>query len=716
MATTLARTPRTKARPTATSRSSSSPSGGPRRRAAKRPQIPTPRPHQVEALDAIDQELRLSHGVRLRYDQCLRALTVMASGTGKTLVGAFAAQRMWDSIELRARQGDFTPSYAPVLVLVPSLQLAAQTVREWEMVFPGKLQWRTVCSEATLSEYDDAFQGKGASSIDSRYFESGQFERSNSTTTTLRSDGKSPLRNAKAVNGWLQTVNSYQRRLVVSTYHSMKHVAAADAIWGLIIEDEAHHCAVRGGAPTRSRSRKPRPPKLTKQNRIYSPALDGTTLRGLRRLALTATPRPIMVGGHVDGKYQPNPQFGRLVYNLPFSEAYKRGLLTNYRIVIQVKTYEDLARYVERHYAGRNPKRTFDQIVAQIRADDQPVKIEVDGETLNMLPHDLLCHVAASMFMAQHNLSRAVVFHNTISGSRRWAERHTKVMSKIPMGSKAKPKRQGLQDASVVVKHINGNNSMHHREEVLDGLRNLINMWGSPIEASIVCNAQCISEGIDVPALDLVVLAEMRHSSEQLAQIIGRVMRKDPNGIKDTGYVLIPLLVDKEVLTDKDRFAKSPAMQYVRDIIDALSINDDMLAGGEQEDAWWAGYSSSMSEKSGTVGTVRGLGAHTPYWWIQGMLVQHSWEQEPEVDVSIQTKDRHARVDLLFTAMQKMAERDAKERQRPMDRRLRAVKVDVGAWTAAINNHIVDAEIQRQRWWYTRGQIEAVLSKETGIE
>jgi predicted helicase len=680
-------------------------------RAAKQPKIPTPYPHQLEALDAIDQQLRLTNGIMLHPQSCLRGLCVMACGTGKTMVGAFAAQRMWDSAERQARKGGFNPVYAPVLVLVPSLQLAAQTVREWENVFPGdQLQRGIMCSETTLSidnkesQNDDTVSSNHPGQLD---------DTDNKTASALLHGGRALLRNTKEVDSWLRIVASRQRRLVVSTYHSLQHMAAADVVWGLIIEDEAHHYASHDVVPSRSQ---PGQIKNTKLNKVYSPVLGREYPKALRRLALTATPHPAMVGGYEDGVHQPVPEFGPLVYNLPFSEAVHRGLLSHYRVVIQVKTYQDLAKYVREHYMGSDSQLTVDQIVDQIRADDLQVEIEVDGEIVRMSPHNLLCHITTSKFMSQHNLPRAAVFRSTIHHPNQRAKHHTKMMVEIPQGSSTESQHQSLHDASVLVKHINENNLTSHCEAVLDGLRDLKSQSGEPIEAYIVCNAQCVSEGIDAPALDLVVLAEMRQSSEQLAQIICRVMRKDPKGTKKVGCVLVPLLVDEAVLTDKERFVKSPVLQYVRSIIEALSINDDMLVGGEQEDAWWAGYHSALEEGSDFTHTVRDLGAHTPYWWVYGTEVPHSWDQEPEIYLSILSKDKHAQIDILATAVQQTDKQDVNQHQRVTNPRLRPVKMDVGAWVAVVNNHIVDTEIQRQRWWYMKGRVEAILSKETGIE
>ncbi|WP_376412498.1 MULTISPECIES: DEAD/DEAH box helicase family protein [unclassified Streptomyces] len=76
---------------------------------------PQLRPHQREATDAVVRALTLPPG-RNAPGQGLRTQVIMATESGKTLVAARSAE------ELRAGR---------VLVLVPSLELLAQTEAAW---------------------------------------------------------------------------------------------------------------------------------------------------------------------------------------------------------------------------------------------------------------------------------------------------------------------------------------------------------------------------------------------------------------------------------------------------------------------------------------------------------------------------------------------------------------------------------------------------------
>ncbi|MFC8238290.1 DEAD/DEAH box helicase family protein [Streptomyces sp. NPDC056661] len=95
---------------------------------SRRLQRPPLRPDQVQGLGAVVRHLRRAH---------TRALYVAATGTGKTLVSIRAAD------ELEARL---------VLVVVPTLDLAAQTALAWRR--DGHLEHMVIVSSMDTSAHD----------------------------------------------------------------------------------------------------------------------------------------------------------------------------------------------------------------------------------------------------------------------------------------------------------------------------------------------------------------------------------------------------------------------------------------------------------------------------------------------------------------------------------------------------------------------------------
>lgn len=82
-------------------------------------------------------------------------------------------------------------------------------------------------------------------------------------------------------------------------------------------------------------------------------------------------------------------------------------------------------------------------------------------------------------------------------------------------------------------------------------------------ECRLLCNVRCLSEGIDVPALDAAIFLSPRNSRGDVVQSVGRIMRnfkKGESGEKRYGYIINPVAVNprvspEEALNDNEAFA-----------------------------------------------------------------------------------------------------------------------------------------------------------------
>ena len=88
----------------------------------------------------------------------------------------------------------------------------------------------------------------------------------------------------------------------------------------------------------------------------------------------------------------------------------------------------------------------------------------------------------------------------------------------------------------------------------------------------MLTNAKCLSEGVDVPALDAVLFLTPRGSQVDVVQSVGRVMRKAPG--KELGYIVLPVVVPSgmapdEALRDNERY------KVVWQVLQALRSHDD---------------------------------------------------------------------------------------------------------------------------------------------
>ncbi|MER6739176.1 DEAD/DEAH box helicase [Streptomyces puniciscabiei] len=232
------------------------------------------RPHQREAVDAVLRALELSARATVP-ERGLRTQVIMATGTGKTLVATRSAE------ELRAGR---------VLVLVPSLDLLAQTEAAWRE------------------------GGRGGPMIG---------------ISSLRGD-EAGFPNTTNVGDLVAWVRPFDKVTVFATYASLglgtlerAHTAGLPG-WDLIVIDEAHRTSGRIGKP-------------------WAVVHDNTRIPSLRRLYMTATPRLWQLDEDADQgapgelvasmEDDPNGPFGVRCFTLTLSEAIDRGICAPYQVV-----------------------------------------------------------------------------------------------------------------------------------------------------------------------------------------------------------------------------------------------------------------------------------------------------------------------------------------------------------------------------------------------
>src|SRR5205823_12656009 len=96
--------------------------------------------------------------------------------------------------------------------------------------------------------------------------------------------------------------------------------------------------------------------------------------------------------------------------------------------------------------------------------------------------------------------------------------------------------RQFLPNFSI--SHVNGEQKSSERKQLIRLFRDA--------ENALITNARCLTEGIDVPAVDMVAFIDPRHSKVDIAQATGRAMRKLSGSDKKVGYVVVPLFLERK--------------------------------------------------------------------------------------------------------------------------------------------------------------------------
>ena len=140
--------------------------------------------------------------------------------------------------------------------------------------------------------------------------------------------------------------------------------------------------------------------------------------------------------------------------------------------------------------------------------------------------------------------------------------------------SQRMPEDQRPDDFTCETDHIDGQANALNRKRSIEWLKSNTEKGNTETVCRILSNARCLSEGIDVPALDAVIFMTPRNSHVDIVQAVGRVMRKAEG--KDYGYIILPIAVPAgadpaNILNDNQRFAS------VWNILRALRSHDDRL-------------------------------------------------------------------------------------------------------------------------------------------
>jgi predicted helicase len=157
-------------------------------------------------------------------------------------------------------------------------------------------------------------------------------------------------------------------------------------------------------------------------------------------------------------------------------------------------------------------------------------------------------------------MRRAVAFSSTIAYSRRVAGGLPAVVTAMS--------EQGEDGVACEARHVDGTMGALIRDQALAWLRE------DPPEGTcrLLSNARCLTEGVDVPALDAVIFTNPRASQIDVVQAVGRVMREAEG--KRYGYVVIPVPVPSDK-TPEEVLDDHKAYRVVWQVLQALRAHDD---------------------------------------------------------------------------------------------------------------------------------------------
>jgi len=309
-------------------------------------------------------------------------------------------------------------------------------------------------------------------------------------------------------------------KVVFSTYLSASVVGQAlkgRDIFDLGIFDEAHKTAGREG-------------------KAYAFALSDDNLPLKKRIFMTATPRHYNVlkrdkEGDAKLVYSMDvPEaYGSVVHKLPFAEATRAGIICRYKVVISVVTSE---------------------MVGQVLLKRGKVLVKGDEIQAQQVANQL----ALAAAVEKHGVGKIITFHKNIKSAQSFT------------ATGAEGITNHLKDFSVF--HVNGSMPSAEREKLMGEFKNS--------KHGLISNAKCLTEGVDVPAVDMVAFLSPKRSTVDIVQATGRAMRKSPG--KEVGYILVPLYLEIKKRESIEEAVRRGNFEEVWNVLAALQEQDEVLA------------------------------------------------------------------------------------------------------------------------------------------
>ncbi|MEJ8282087.1 DEAD/DEAH box helicase [Pseudonocardia spirodelae] len=406
-----------------------------------------------------------------------------------------------------------------VLFLVPSISLLSQSIREWVQESVVDLRSFAVCSDVKVGRG----RGEDMSSVDLEY-----------PATTNAS---------KLVEQIGATSSQDAMTVVFSTYQSIAAVAAAQeqgiGEFDLVICDEAHRTTgvTLAGADESS----------------FVRVHNSKFIRAQRRLYMTATPRiyddssktKAAEGTAVLASMDDSDLFGPEFHRLGFGEAVEKGLLSDYKVLVLAVDESVVSRQFQQQLSDDDHELGLDDAAKLVGCWSGLAKRGVDESKLQV---DL------------QPMRRAVAFAENIRVSKRIARLFETVSDQLAA--------QDADSLECEARHVDGTFNVLERNRLLDWLK--ADVQGNTCR--ILSNARCLSEGVDVPALDAVLFLNPRNSVVDVVQSVGRVMRRAEG--KEYGYVILPIGVPAD-MPPEDALSDNSKYRVVWQVLQALRAHDD---------------------------------------------------------------------------------------------------------------------------------------------
>ncbi len=264
--------------------------------------------------------------------------------------------------------------------------------------------------------------------------------------------------------------------------------------------------------------------------------------------------------------------FGEEIYTLNFARAIALDLLTDYKVMILAVRKENLSGVTN-------------------SVNEKISRLEAKGTKLDkkLINNEFVCKIIGThKGLAKKDLialddenkkdydlqnkndttpsQRAISFCKSIDTSKRIKDSFETIMECY----NEELKKKSFKNLTISIDHIDGTMNCKVRLEKLEELNEF-----KPNTCKVLSNARCLSEGVDVPALDSIVFFDGKSAMVDIIQAVGRVMRKAKH--KKRGYIILPIALEESEIQNLDEAVNNTNFKNIWKVLKALRSHDPSL-------------------------------------------------------------------------------------------------------------------------------------------
>ncbi|GHR45939.1 helicase [Helicobacter pylori] len=264
--------------------------------------------------------------------------------------------------------------------------------------------------------------------------------------------------------------------------------------------------------------------------------------------------------------------FGEEIYTLNFEKAIALDLLTDYKVMILAVRKENLSGVTN----------SVNQKISRLEAEgtkldkkliDNEFVCKIIGTHKGLAKQDLIALDDENK--QDHDLQnkndttpsqRAISFCRSIKTSKNIKDSFETIMECYD----EELKKKSFKNLTISIDHIDGTMNCKVRLEKLEELNAFKHNT-----CKVLSNARCLSEGVDVPALDSIVFFDGKSAMVDIIQAVGRVMRKAKH--KKRGYIILPIALEESEIQNLDEAVNNTNFKNIWKVIKALRSHDPSL-------------------------------------------------------------------------------------------------------------------------------------------